>query len=120
MGDTVISAAVVPVGLTQFSHLYTGRGMDRASAQTLLERVERWGARALAERGETWVFGSDELYLLAGRELPAPSHYGEFAQIENGVGSITQLRMRVNAGIPDLHPLTGAKIGVVTGKAMSN
>lgn len=119
MGDAVLSTAVVPVGLTQFSHLYSGKSMDVENAGKILDRVERWGARGLAERGETWVFGSDELYLLAEREVPGPAHYGEFAQIENGVGSITQLRMRVNAGIPHLHSLAGAKIGVVTGKAMS-
>src|ERR1041384_1393625 len=28
-GDAVLSVAVVPVGLTQFSHLYTGKSMDQ-------------------------------------------------------------------------------------------
>ncbi|MBA2687913.1 MAG: DUF512 domain-containing protein [Gemmatimonadaceae bacterium] len=120
MGDAVLSTAVVPVGLTQFSHLYTGKSMDAENAGKILDRVERWGAKALAERGETWVFGSDELYLLAGRDLPAPAHYGEFAQIENGVGSIAQLRMRVDAGVNDLPQFPGAKIGIVTGKAMAD
>lgn len=120
MGDAVLSTAVVPVGLTQFSHLYTGKSMDAENAGRILDRVERWGASALAKRGETWVFGSDELYLLAERELPKPEHYGQFEQIENGVGSITQLRMRVKAGIGALPSLAGAKIGVVTGKAMAN
>ncbi len=118
MGDAVLSAAVVPVGLTQFSHLYTAQSMDRDTAAAILERVERWGDRALKERGETWVYGSDELYMLAQRELPDAKHYGEFAQIENGVGSVTSLRMRVAAGIGDLPRRDGQKIGVVTGKAM--
>ena len=118
MGDAVLSAAVVPVGLTQFSHLYTAQSMDRDTAVAILERVERWGHRALKERGETWVYGSDELYMLAQRELPDPEHYGEFAQIENGVGSVTSLRMRVAAGLGDLPRRDGQKIGVVTGKAM--
>ena len=119
MGNTVLSAAVVPVGLTQFSHLYTGRGMDRASARALLEQVERWGARAMAERGETWVFGSDELYLLAGRELPAAEHYGDFAQIENGIGAVTALRERIAAGLDSLPRLEGRRIGIVTGTSMA-
>src|SRR2546423_4517941 len=62
MGDAVLSAAVVPVGVTQFSHLYTGKTMDCDTARAILERVERWGDRARRERGQTWVFGSDELY----------------------------------------------------------
>src|SRR5687767_14088182 len=65
MGDAVLSVAVVPVGLTQFSHLYDGKRMDASIAGALLEHVDRWGARARAERGHSWVFGSDELYLLA-------------------------------------------------------
>jgi putative radical SAM enzyme (TIGR03279 family) len=119
MGAAVLSAAVVPVGLTQFSHLYTGKSMDRDSARAILERVERWGARGMSERGETWVFGSDELYMLAERELPTAEHYGEFAQIENGVGSVTSLRMRVAAGLDRLTRRDGQRIGVVTGLAMA-
>jgi putative radical SAM enzyme (TIGR03279 family) len=119
MGEAVLSAAVVPVGLTQFSHLYSGKGMDRDTARTILVQVEKWGARAMKERGETWVFGSDELYMLAQRELPGPEHYGEFAQIENGVGSVTSLRMRVANGIDRIPRRDGQRIGVVTGLAMA-
>src|SRR5437763_11504304 len=36
LGDAVLSVAIVPVGLTQFSHLYTGKSMDQAAAETLL------------------------------------------------------------------------------------
>lgn len=119
LGDAVMTAAVVPVGLTQFSHLYTGRSMDATNAGELLDQVDRWAARALRERGEPWVYGSDELYLLAGRELPPSGHYCDFAQIENGVGAITALRDRVARGIGRVRPLDGARIGVVTGVAMA-
>ena len=119
MGEAVLSAAVVPVGLTQFSHLYTAKSMDRDTARAILQRVERWGKRAMKERGETWVLGSDELYMVAERELPTAAHYGEFAQIENGVGSVTSLRMRVAAGLEHLPRRDGQRIGVVTGLAMA-
>jgi putative radical SAM enzyme (TIGR03279 family) len=119
MGKAVLSAAVVPVGLTQFSHLYSGKTMDRDAARAILRRVEKWGERGMTERGETWVFGSDELYMLAERELPGVAHYGEFAQIENGVGAVTSLRMRVAAGLERLPRRDGQRIGVVTGLAMA-
>ncbi len=119
MGEAVMSAAVVPVGLTQFSHLYTGKGMDRDMGRAILDRVERWGERAKRERGETWVFGSDELYMLAQRELPPPAHYGEFAQIENGVGAVTSLRMKIAEGLGRIARRDGQRIGVVTGLAMA-
>ncbi len=118
LGDAVLSTAVVPVGLTQFSHLYTGETMDAPNASKILEQVEAWGERAQRERGETWIAGSDELYLLAGRELPGEEFYGEFAQIENGVGAVTSLRKQVREGLGRLDRLDGMRIGVVTGKSM--
>lgn len=119
LGDAVLSVALVPVGVTQFSHLYTGSPMDRGNAQRVLAAVDRWEARGLAERDDRWVFGSDELYLLSGRELPAPEHYGDYAQIENGVGAVTSLRQRVAEGLHALPRLDGRRIGVVTGTSMA-
>lgn len=118
-GDAVLSVAVVPVGVTQFSHLYSGEPMDVPNASRLLADVERWEARALAERGDRWVFGSDELYLLAGRDLPGAAHYGDFSQVENGVGAVTLLRERVRDGLDRLPRLDGRRIGIVTGRSMT-
>ena len=117
--DAVISVALVPVGLTQFSHLYTGKSMDRDAACELLDIVGRWERKALAERGDRWVYGSDELYLLADSPLPDPEHYGEFPQIENGVGAVTSLRERVADGLSRLPRLDGKRIAVVTGVSMA-
>lgn len=115
LDEAVLSVAIVPVGLTQFSHLYTGRTMDRAAARQLLRQIAPW-----TERRETpWVFGSDELYLLAGVEVPDADYYGEFDQVENGVGSIALLRRRVREGVKDLPRLDGRRIGVVTGTSMA-
>src|SRR5258705_4491252 len=119
LGDAVLSVALVPVGVTQFSHLYNGRPMDAENAGLILDAVERWEDRALAERGDRWVFGSDELYLLSDHPLPAAEHYGDFSQIENGVGAVAALRERVKAGVADLPRLDGKRIGVVTGVSMA-
>ncbi len=116
--ERCLSVAIVPVGLTQFSHLYTGKSMDRENASGLLSVVERWAERGLGERGHRWVYGSDELYLLAGRDLPGPEFYGDFPQIENGVGAVTSLRQRIRDGVGELPRLDGKRIGVVTGLAM--
>src|SRR5206468_4258276 len=42
LGDAVISVAIVPVGLTQFSHLYTGTPMDAWRATDLLSTLSVW------------------------------------------------------------------------------
>lgn len=119
LDDAVMSVALVPVGVTQFSHLYNGKPMDAANARILLDVVHRWADRALAERGDRWVFGSDELYLLAEEPLPDMEHYGEFSQIENGVGAVTSLRARVRDGLTQLPRLDGRRIGIVTGVSMA-
>jgi NifB/MoaA-like Fe-S oxidoreductase len=119
MGDAVLTVALVPVGLTQFSHLYTGQSMSPAHAVSLLDISESWGERARRERAQTWVFGSDELYLLAGRDLPNAEFYGDYEQIENGVGAVTALRARVADGVARLPRLDGKRVGVVTGTSMA-
>ena len=119
LGDAMMSVALVPVGVTQFSHLYVGTSMDRDNARRLLDAVHRWEARALDERGDRWVYGSDELYLLAEHPLPDIEHYGDFSQIENGVGAVTSLRRRVAEGLSLLPRLEGRRIGVVTGVSMA-
>jgi putative radical SAM enzyme (TIGR03279 family) len=119
-GDACISVAMVPVGLTQFSHLYTGRSMDSAKALELLEASERWAERAQRDRGHAWVYGSDELYLLAGRDLPPIEYYGDLPQIENGVGSVAALRDRVEKGVSELGWIGGKRIGIVTGTSMAS
>jgi len=118
-GDACLSVAMVPVGLTQFSHLYTGKPMDQGKALELLEASERWARRGFAERGHAWVYGSDELYLLAGRDLPSIEYYGDLPQIENGVGAVASLRERVRAHVDELPWLGGKRIGVVTGVSMA-
>jgi putative radical SAM enzyme (TIGR03279 family) len=120
LGDACVSAAIVPVGLTQFSHLYTGRTMDEATANVLVDTTERWSGRATRERGSAWVYGSDELYILARRPLPEPAHYGEFAQIENGVGAVTKLLQTVRERAHTLPRLDGKRIAVVTGTSLGH
>lgn len=115
LGDAVLSVAIVPVGLTQFSHLYTGRSMDREMAAGLLKQIDPWSKR----RENPWVYGSDELYLLAGVDLPDAAYYGEFDQVENGVGAVALLRQRIREGLEHLPRLDGQRIGVVTGTSMA-
>ena len=122
LGDAVLSVAIVPVGLTQFSHLYTGTPMDRDNARRLLAAVGTWANRSRGERpglGHAWVYGSDELYLLAEQPLPDAEYYGDFPQIENGVGAVASLRQRVRDGLQELPRLDGKRIGVVTGVSMT-
>lgn len=117
LGAAVLSVSVVPVGLTTYSKHALVREPNREECGAALALVDRYATRALAERGVPWVYGSDDLYLGAGQELPPAAWYGDFEQVENGVGSVRYLEQRL-AAYPDLPNLSGRRIAVLTGTAM--
>ena len=118
-GPTVLDVSVVPVGLTEFSGHHKVREPTREECVGMARIVDAWGARGRAERGETWCFGADELYLRAGLPLPDESIFnGHFDQAENGVGAVRWLQHEIREGIADLGAWRGKKIGVCTGSSM--
>lgn len=117
LGDIVISVAVVPVGLTAFSPGGAAREPTASECRAAVETVHRAATRALRERGQRWVHGSDELYLKAELPLPPAEWYGEFEQVENGVGAVRYLERQLEDGGP-LPALPGKRIAVLTGTAM--
>lgn len=85
----VLSAAVVPVGLTRFRP--DGDGLVPATpsdARAVIARVEPLQQRFQAQFGSRFVWLSDEWYLIAGQPLPPRASYEDLPQQENGVGSI--------------------------------
>ncbi|MBN2564900.1 MAG: DUF512 domain-containing protein, partial [Candidatus Eisenbacteria bacterium] len=71
---------------THRAGLHPLRILSGEEAADALLVVEQWQDRYLESRGQSTVYAADELYLLAGKPLPPFGHYGEFPQIENGVG----------------------------------
>ena len=87
LGPNLASVGVVPVGLTQFREQLSGlRRFTEREARQLIEQVERWQERFLAERGSRTVFIADEFYLLGLTDFPRFAEYEEFYQLENGIG----------------------------------
>jgi NifB/MoaA-like Fe-S oxidoreductase len=117
-GEPVLSVSVVPVALTAFSRLELVRVPTAAEARRALDAVRSWSARARAERGAGWVYGSDELYLLAAEPFPPAESYDGFEQVENGVGAVRHLEGLIAADARTLPDLSGRKVLVVTGTAM--
>ncbi len=86
---TVQTLALVPVGLTRFQRQPL-RPLSGDEALAALALADEWAH--LAKRfGTTWLYPADELYLLAGREVPAAAFYDDPAQQENGVGLVRAL-----------------------------
>ena len=85
----VLSAAVVPVGLTRFRPPGDGlRAVTPEDAERVIDAVEPLQAEFQERFGSRFVWLSDEWYLIAGRALPPRCSYEDLPQQENGVGTI--------------------------------
>lgn len=85
--DRLHSLSVVPVGLTEHRRELTDlRPLHAEEAAALVDQVREWQAQFRAETGRGFVYLSDEMYLLAGREFPQEDDYDGYPLMENGVG----------------------------------
>ena len=84
----VASAAVVPVGLTRFRPAEDELiPVSQDKAIEVIDRVQQLQDK-FRRHGSTFVWLADEWFLIARQELPPESHYEDYPQIGNGVGSI--------------------------------
>ena len=118
-GPSVLNCSVVPVGLTEHSKHHLVREPTADECRAAIRVVEQWAERARMERGVTWAFGADELYLRAGESLPPADIYDGFEQVENGVGSVRWLQQRIAQSGIRRDEWAGKSVGVVTGTAMA-
>jgi len=85
----VLSVAVVPVGLTKHREgLFPLTAVDTHSAESTIALVNDMHKEYSRETGDGFVYCADEWYLDAGRAIPPIEYYGDFPQIENGVGML--------------------------------
>jgi putative radical SAM enzyme (TIGR03279 family) len=118
-GPAILGCSVVPVGLTEYSKHHLVREPTAEECRSAIGLVESRASIARHERGISWAFGADELYLRGGVELPPAEIYDGFDQVENGVGAVRWLQRRIEAGVAELKGWEGRRIGVVTGTAMA-
>lgn len=78
--NTVLSVAIVPVGITQFRKECL-KQVDKKCAQETIKIASKYKR----------VCCSDEFFLLAEQDIPPTKYYGNFNQLEDGVGSIRML-----------------------------
>lgn len=79
--NTVLSTAIVPVGITQFRTGETLKQVDKDCALKTIEIASKYKR----------VCCSDEFFLLAEQEIPSAKYYGDFGQLDDGVGSLRLL-----------------------------
>ena len=116
---SIKSIACVPVGLTAYREgLSMIEPFNQRSSSEVINIIDEYGQKTLEKYNERRCYASDEFYLLAGRPIPSADFYGEFAQLENGVGLCSLLWAECCEAVDSdakLHKIR--KISSVTGEA---
>ncbi len=112
--------AAVPVGLTGHRDgLSELKPFNKETAKAVLRIIEEFGEQCIEKYGERRVYGADEFYILAEEKMPDASYYGDFLQLENGVGLVPLLIKEVDDAIKQCVYKSQNKriITLVTGEA---
>lgn len=81
LGDSLLSIAIVPVGITAFRN---DTQLTRVNKEIALETIK------IANKYKKTCC-SDEFFILAEQEIPPKEYYGNFSQLDDGVGSLRAL-----------------------------
>ncbi len=81
----LFSVGIVPVGLTRFrdglSPLRVFTPEEANATLTLIEEVRQ-------EFSSEVIYPADEFFVLAGKDVPEDEYYGDYPQLENGIGML--------------------------------
>ncbi|MDQ5839544.1 MAG: DUF512 domain-containing protein, partial [Acidobacteriota bacterium] len=88
----VRSVAIVPLGLTRYNTDERLTPVTPVWCRKIIREVAALQREMRARLGTTFAFLGDEIYLRAGRDVPGRRHYGDYPQIEDGVGMVRSFR----------------------------
>ncbi len=111
------SVAVVPVGLTKHREgLYSLTLVDKQKAKETIDIIGK-----INQKYGKFVYPSDEFYIKAKIELPQFEDYGDFEQIENGVGLIRTFEQEVDYALSVIKKKKSkAKVSLITGESFGD
>ena len=115
----LLSIAIVPVGLTKHRKgLYELKGFTPETASKLIDQVEAWQDKFYEEYGDNLVFCADEFYVKADRGIPDCTRYGNFEQLEDGIGLLAYFTLEFNKALLKYEPRKIEKtVSIATGKS---
>lgn len=83
------SVAIVPVGMTRFrERLPQLTHVERDYAREVIAYIKKKEVEIRARLGTRFAWLADEWYFLADLPFPGKSHYEEFPQLEDGIGTV--------------------------------
>ncbi|MBC8031966.1 MAG: DUF512 domain-containing protein [Pyrinomonadaceae bacterium] len=84
----ITSVAIVPLGLTRYNTDARLTAVTPEFCRKIIAEVGEIQRNLRKRLGKTFAFLGDEIYLRAGRKVPSRAHYGEYPQIEDGIGMV--------------------------------
>lgn len=113
------TVSCVPVGLTRYRDgLYPLRPYTREEAAATIDLIDSFGDIQQEKTGERLFYAADEFYLKAERPIPPAEFYGEFNQLENGVGMLALQRQQFLEALSDFEPDDRSRtLSIATGQA---
>jgi putative radical SAM enzyme (TIGR03279 family) len=82
------SVAIVPLGLTRYNTDERLTPVTPEFCRRTIKEVGRLQREFRQSMGTTFAFLGDEIYLRAGERVPSRKHYGDYPQIEDGIGMV--------------------------------
>jgi putative radical SAM enzyme (TIGR03279 family) len=88
----ITSVAIVPLGLTRYNTDRRLTAVTPEFCRNVIDQLDPIQKQLRDQLGTNFALLGDEIYLRAGRRIPARSHYGDYPQIEDGVGMVRAFR----------------------------
>src|SRR5215813_3881225 len=107
----VTSVAIVPLGLTRYLNDPRLTPVTPEFCREIIRDISQIQSDLRKRLGTTFAFLGDEIYLKAGEAVPSRKHYGDYPQIEDGIGMVRSfasdfeklMRTLSNEGSASLH-----------------
>src|SRR5947207_783827 len=117
----VRSVAIVPLGLTRYLDDPRLTPVTPDFCRRTIKEVASLQRDLRKRLGTTFAFLGDEIYLRAGRDAPSRKHYGDYPQIEDGIGMVRSfanqfealMRRLTRRSVSEARPLERAPFGTI-------
>lgn len=118
---SVQNVAAVPVGVTRYREgLYPLTTYTKDTAAEEINLINSLQKNFTKEIGSPFVRLSDEFYVVADLDVPDEDFYGEYEQLEDGVGMIRLLRETINIEKESLRQDIKGEFTFITGVSAFN